>query len=441
MAARVARIPGPYQRRAAARARSRRGRGRRRCYSPGCVGFFKRLFSADYRAAVSAEAAGDLELAAERYALAGQIPAAVRVHMLRASRAETRADEIAALYDALHWAEYDTPCYTRAARALGRALLARARAEGIATPRDRERVREAAWLLSEAGDLDAAAQALESIGDEEGAAEAYRRGGQVEKMEEILARQQEEVDAERAVREAFSQYELAERGGQRDEARAALEACVQRASEKAEYRRLLDELESRLITGGHVSLRPRRGDRVAIASRDTIWIGRDPLSDLALRSGGVSRRHARLAREASTGGELTYALRDAGSRAGTTLDGLPVAGAVPLDGAGDIGLGDDTALSFEIDRGAADGAPILRLRVDRGLDAGSRLLAAPEDVAIPLDPLGLSAAITFRAGRPHLRATAGPAALHLNGEPIAQGEIQLLRGDVVTIGGEEVDVL
>jgi tetratricopeptide (TPR) repeat protein len=402
------------------------------------VGFFKRLFSADYRAAVSAEAAGDLELAAERYALAGQIPAAVRVHLARASRAETRADEIAALYDALHWAERDTPCYVKAARALGRALLARARAEGIATPRDAERVREAAWLLSEAGDFEAAADALQTIGDERAAAEAYRRGGLVEKMEELLAREEQEAEVDRALRESFAQYELSYRGGQRDAARAALEACVELAADKAEYRRLLDELESRLITGRQVTLKPRRGARVAISARDTVWIGRDPLSDLALRSAGVSRRHARVERRADDAGASTYTLRDAGSRAGTQLAGLPIAGAMPLHGSGEIRLG-DTTLAFEVaDAGSLRGA-LVALEVVAGLDAGARLLCVPEDAPIALADMGLDATLVLRDGRPLIRGH-GDAPITLNGERIAQGEAQLLRGDLVGIAGEEVEV-
>src|SRR5688572_33268759 len=94
----------------------------------GRVGFFRRLFSADFRAALAAEAAGDLEVAAERYAVAGHRDAAVRVHLARARRADNRNDEIAALRDALHWAPAEGDSRKQAARALGEALLARCRA-------------------------------------------------------------------------------------------------------------------------------------------------------------------------------------------------------------------------------------------------------------------------------------------------------------------------
>ena len=185
------------------------------------MGFFKRLFSADYRAAVAAEAAGDYELAAERYALAGHREAAVRVHLARASRAGSRGDEINALRDALHWADEATPERRRVVRALGQALLVKSQAEGVATERDRERVREAAAMLVEAGEHRAAGEAYESLGDDAAAAAAYRQGGMLDLMEQSLMRDEERSAREREVRQSFADYELHLRGGARD---AALEA-------------------------------------------------------------------------------------------------------------------------------------------------------------------------------------------------------------------------
>ena len=86
------------------------------------MSFLRRMFSADYRAAVAAEAAGNVDLAAERYALAGEHEGAVRMHLARAARASTRQLEIAALRDALRWAGDSPELRRQAAKALGRAL-------------------------------------------------------------------------------------------------------------------------------------------------------------------------------------------------------------------------------------------------------------------------------------------------------------------------------
>src|SRR6187401_2196427 len=94
------------------------------------VSFLRRMFSADYRAAVAAEAAGNVDLAAERYALAGEHEGAVRMHLARAARAGTRQAEIAALRDALRWAGDIAELEKRAAKALGRALWENIKAEG-----------------------------------------------------------------------------------------------------------------------------------------------------------------------------------------------------------------------------------------------------------------------------------------------------------------------
>src|SRR5437870_4399925 len=121
------------------------------------------MTSADYRAAVAAEAAGNVDLAAEKYALAGELDGAVRMHLARAARAPTRIAELAALRDAMRWAGEEPALKRRAAAALGRALWEATKAEGIATERDRNKVREAAELLVAGDDHATAGEALEAI--------------------------------------------------------------------------------------------------------------------------------------------------------------------------------------------------------------------------------------------------------------------------------------
>ena len=410
------------------------------------MSFWKRLFSADYRAAVSAEAAGQLEQAAEHYVLAGEPVEAARVHLARAERADTRNAEIDALRDALHWAGGQPLLRARIEKGLGRALLQRARDEGVATARDHQRVREAADLLMAGGDYATAGEALESIGDSQGAARAYTYGGLVERMEALLARDQAEQDRERSVRDAFADYEMHLRMGDRDAARADLEQCIAAAERTAEHRRLLDQLDSRLITGGRVVLHRRQAPALTCVALPRVELGRDPLCALPLRAVGVSRRHATLV-VAGAGETPRFLLHDLGSRNGTLLGGLPVHGTVPLTGAGCFDLGEHCQIEFEV-----RGAPAqLLLRVTRGLDQGQRLLVAGPDEPIALDGLdhgdspdgaaaGLPARLTFRRGRPFLSRAASARRLSLNGETVAHGEIQLIHGDALVIDGVEVEV-
>jgi hypothetical protein len=397
------------------------------------MGFFKRLFSADYRAAVAAEAGGDFELAAERYALAGHREAAVRVHLARASRAQTRADEIGALRDALHWAEEGSGERRRVVRSLGNALLIKSRAEGVATERDRERVREAALLLLEAGEHRAAGEAFESIGDEGAAAAAYRHGGLLDLMEQSLARDEERTARERQVRQSYADYELHMRGGARDAALEAIRRCAAAMDGNAEYRRLLDELESRLVAGGRVALHVRRGDRVTVAALGRVVIGRDPLCDVVLRSAGASRHHAEIEVSADEADGLRFALRDAGSRNGTRLGGLPIAGSVPLAGAGSFALADDCAIGFSAER------EILTLRIERGLDRGTIAVIGAAGRAISLAAVGLPFELRFERGRPIL-IHPRPGGLVLNGERLMAGDVQLLHRDRIELGAHDIEV-
>lgn len=446
------------------------------------MSLWKRFFSADYRAAVSAEAAGQLEQAAEHYVLAGEHLEAARVHLARAERAPSRALEIDALRDALHWAGHHQELGAYLRKSLGRALLARARAEGIATERDRLRVREAAELLVQGGDCLRAGEALESIGDMQGAAMAYGKGGLVERMEAVLARDDERSVRERSLREGFANYEMHMRIGDRSAARDDLRQCMEAADNQAEYRRLLDQLESHLITGGQVMLRPRQSalprhpdaplpgqsapppgaagphapaephgpagvTGVTVVGGDAIVLGRDPLCTLSLRAGGVSRQHAEIA-IGPPGASPRFHLRDLGSRNGTRLRGLPIRGTVALSGQGELSLGDDCRIEYQVhpampsDRPTHQAQPAsLLLRVVAGVDRGQVLLAGGSDQPLDLHAvLGLPVRITFRQGRPMLSRSADSVRLFLGGESMAQGEVQLIHGDELRIDGVEVDV-
>lgn len=411
------------------------------------MSFFRRLLSAEYRRAVAAEAAGHLETAAEHYGVAGDREGAVRVHLMRAARAAARPQEIAALREALHWAGDDAELRVRPAALLGGALLSALEAEGIATARDRDRVREAAALLLAGGEHLRAGEALAKIGDHLGAADAFSAGGHVELMEAELAKDDDGQRRIREEQEAFASYQTNLAIGRRDEARADLQRCIGHAAAGAEVRRLLDTLEAKLITGGRVELSVRGRQPIVVCAVKRVMLGRDGLCDLSLRSGGVSRQHAEIEVHAEP---LRYLLRDLGSRNGTSLGGLPVAGQLPLAGSGKFSLGDECAIDFDFVQPAAAGdggeaaeaaGRVLRLRILSGLDRGALLLAAPEHVTIDLlGPAELGVSLAFRNGRPFLSG-AGARELRFGGEPLVQGAVQLIRGDSLRIDGVDVSVV
>lgn len=393
------------------------------------MSFLRRVFSADYRAAVAAEAAGNVDLAAERYGLAGEHEGAVRMHLARAARARDRHAELGALRDAMRWAGDDPVLRRQAAAALGKALFESARAEGIATERDRTRIREAADLLVLGEDHSLAGEALETIGDHLAAATAYSSGGLVERMERALAKDDDAAGRAREEADAFADYQTAMRVGRRDDARNELVRAVAAASVAAEYRRLLDQLDTALLSAGKLELRRRNKPRLVACAAQKLVLGRDPLCDLTLRTGGVSRQHAEIAR----GPDRAFLLRDLDSRNGTSLHGMPLAGRLPLVGTGRFALGDECQLEYE------HAGEVLILRVPSGLDRGVALIAGDDGERLDLAPLGLGLDLVFRRGRPLLGRGACKE-VKFNDEPLGDVRVQLIRGDRVFADGDEIDV-
>lgn len=387
------------------------------------------MFSSDYRTAVAAEAAGNVDLAAERYGLAGEHASAVRMHLARAARAPNRVAELGALRDAMRWAGDDPDLRRQAAGALGRALWEATKAEGIATERDRQKVREAAELLVVGDDHALAGEALEAIGDHLAAANAYSAGGLVERMEAALAKDEDLHGRAHEEADAFADYQTAMRIGKRDDARTALVRSIAAAKTAGEYRRLLDQLDTALLTAGKVELRRRNKPLVVACAAQKIVLGRDQLCDLTLRAGGVSRQHAEIERVAGQ-----FVLRDLDSRNGTSVAGMPLAGRVPLADAGRFALGDDCPLDFELlDSGA------LILRAVGGLDRGMALIAGDEGMRLELAPLGLPLDLVFQRGKP-LLGRGSAKDVKFNDEPLGDVRVQLIRGDRVIADGDEIDV-
>jgi FHA domain len=395
------------------------------------VSFLRRMFSSDYRAALAAEAAGNVDLAAERYGLAGEHEGAVRMHLARAARAPNRHSEIAALRDAIRWAGEELELKRQAAAALGRALWEAGRAEGIATERDRMRVREAAELLVNGGEHGLAGEALEAIGDHLSAANAYSAGGLVERMEHALANDDALANRARDEKDAFAGYETAMRVGRRDDARSELVRAVATATHAGEYRRKLDHLDTALLTAGRAELRRRGKPLIVACAAPKLVLGRDQLCDLTLRAGGVSRQHAEVERDDHP--PRSFLLRDLDSRNGTSLAGLPLAGRVPLVGHGRFGLGDECSIDFEMEHDR------LVLRVANGMDRGVALIAGADGQKLELGGLGVGLEIIFQRGRPLLgRGTCKE--ITFNDEPLGDVHIQLIRGDRVVADGDEIDI-
>jgi len=404
------------------------------------VTFFKRMFSADFRRAVAAEAAGDYAEAARAYALAGERVKVAEMHLLRAERAPSPAAKLHELRAAIRWADHDDVEGHKARRRIARALFNWARAAAVVGDPERVVVRDAAQLFIDIGDHAAAGECYEFIGDEFAAAEAYQKGGDVERLENVLAREETRRKRDTRVHDAFEEYKLALAGGERDRALEAIRQCAEMPlpsaskelpelmRDRASYQHLREELEAKLIADGSVILRAGavgHGRERHYAGSFPLVMGRDASCQLALRDVGISRHHAHVVAH----DDGSFALADRDSKNGTTLGGVRIAGELPLAGEGDIGLGELCVIHF-VQRGDT-----LTLEVTRGLDRGLSVVAGRG----PLEVEGGVGEILFIDGRPRLSPLGGRL-LYLNGVHVSAG-IQLIHGDLVELGEQRLEVV
>jgi hypothetical protein len=396
------------------------------------VSFFRRLFSSALRDAEQAEAAGNMDLAAQRYAMAGNADGAVRMHMARAARAADRQSELAALRDAVRWAGDDKGLQATASAALGRALWAAAKAEGIATERDRVRVREAAELMIVGREWSRAGEALESIDDFAGAAQAYSAGGLVEKLERAIGLDDADSQRERAEKNAMASYQTNLAVGQRDQACADLRIAIDNSDHPLPHRRLLQDLEAKLITGGRVVLRASQRSSLVVCGCRRVVFGRDPLCEVVLAATSASRQHAeiRLLDESPD----QFELHDLESRNGTKLGGLPLLAPALVSDRGLIEFGDEG--SFEVQRQA----DWLGLRAVKGRDRGLAVALIAPETPIDLTPWNIDAQIVFRQGRPWLSPNHDTKDIIFCGQKLGQVAVQLIRGDSLEIANTRYEV-
>ncbi|MDF1562580.1 MAG: FHA domain-containing protein [Deltaproteobacteria bacterium] len=393
----------------------------------------KRLFSPSYRRGLAAEAAGELESAAEHFARAGMPALVLRVRLAHAARQEEPGRRLLLKAQALETAAGSglDPAELREPRLrLARELLEKGEAE------DR---RQALALLTAAEALEEAAELHLEDGDFEQARRLLERGRHFERLEAIDRAEAERRSRESRQSEAEAEARACARQGRRREAEErwlALERDEALDPEgRARARKAREALQAERLTG-RARLRAEDGRVVILVAGLPAVLGRGEESPLPLADPGVSRRHARLLRE----GEALW-LEDLGSRNGTLIDGVPLAGRLELGPEGRFELGDAVRIRWEV-------GPPATLELERGLAAGSRCLFLREGEAVSLTRLfpgtGGEAvedpAVRLRLERGRFLLEGGPA-LRLDHEPVeGPGAVELADGDELEWPGLRVKV-
>jgi hypothetical protein len=287
------------------------------------MGLFDRLLRR--RGALSdarrAELRGDLPGAAELWAEAGRLDEVARIMLLRGDAEPDPRQRLQHYTQAVATA----PARSRVAKQarVKRASLTIALAgDGTVSAATRKDLLEAAKDLEDLGEADRAAEAYALVRDTEGEARALVQAGQVERLETLLTAEQSKTSGERLRSQAHGEIETLTMTGRRREALAAAERLTQGAIVDPSARERIHGLRARRAAGlCRVIL---SGRPLNLILDDVLVVGRTEGS-LVVSSAALSRKHLEIVR---SGGVVV--VRDLGSRNGTLLRGMRIAGALPV---------------------------------------------------------------------------------------------------------------
>ncbi len=368
------------------------------------------------RAAERAEADGRVDEAIRLYLDAGERDEAVRV-LLRAADTARTLDARRALLVRAYGLVKDPKLRDEARRGVALCTLAELEETPPRTDEERRRLAEAARELEALGAFREAARGFDLLDDRDAVVRVLTLAGDVEGMEKLVGDRDDEERQGMRRHAAMDSFEGLWSSGDRVRALEELRGWLATNPDDHEARAAHDDRAARLVRGGVTDLLVD-GRRVTVVSRLPATLGRE--GDVALRGASVSRQHARV-----NWRDGAFVLEDAGSRAGTTLDGLPIGSALPLRDGAAVGLGADLSL-----RAAVTDATI-SLEVERGMDRGRALVVTRDAWATPMGPL------RFGEDGPTLTPDAG---VRLNGQRVAV-PVVLVRGDRVERGASTLRVL
>jgi hypothetical protein len=197
----------------------------------------------------------------------------------------------------------------------------------------------AAQDLESIGDSAKAAEAYALAGDSEGEARALAKAGDVDKLEDLLSSRQAQERADRRRQEAHGQIEMLMSGGRRREALQAAEAFAREQPEDSIVKERAQAITGRRVRGPVARLSVK-DTPIALVLGDEVVVGRTEGS-LTIASHAISRKHVAIAR---AGDEVH--VRDLGSRNGTQLRGMTLAGPVSIGAGLELSLGKEVPIKL-----------------------------------------------------------------------------------------------
>jgi len=310
--------------------------------------FLAKAFGSGRREALAearaAELRGELAQAAALFAEAGRLDESARVMVLRGDAEVDPSARLRHYTQAVATAPLDTVGAKHAARKRAATVLDIATDSRLPmTATLRQELAQAARELERLGDPERAAQAYAMAGDLEGEVRALARAGEVDRVDALLVAQQGRDREAQARRSASEEVEMLVASGRRREALA-----LSRTSTDDEVRRRGDSLANRRVGTGVVRV-VVQGREVLLALGNSLVIGRAPELEtaeprqgtIAIGAAALSRRHIAVERRGAE-----FVVRDLGSRNGTLLRGLALAGEAHVGDGVDLRLGREVPVTL-----------------------------------------------------------------------------------------------
>jgi hypothetical protein len=288
----------------------------------------RRRLAAQARAA---ELRGELAEAAALFAKAGRLDEACRIMVLRGDGELDPAVRLRHYVQAAATAPEGSAACDLAKRKRAALILALATEQNV-TPALKQDLLEAARELERLGEHGQAADAYGRAGDVEGEARNLARAGEIDKLDALLVAAQDRDRDVLARREAHQEIGSLAASGRRREA-----ATLARTSTDDAIRERGKGIESRRVSGDIVAV-VLRGQRLLLVLGQEVVVGRT--ATLSVASAAVSREHVAIARRGQD-----VVVRDLGSRNGTLLRGLALAGEANVADGIELRLGKEVPLA------------------------------------------------------------------------------------------------
>jgi hypothetical protein len=303
-------------------------------------------------AAARAELAGDLGKAIQLWARAGAVDEAARVMVLRGD-AEPDPKLRLQHYTQAAATATDGSAVQKTARAKKARLTVALAGGGAVSSALRQDLVLAGHELEEAGEFAEAADAYAMARDTEAEARALAKAGDVDRLEEVLGRDQAHARLGRKAHDTHAEIDALVATVQRRDALRLAE----RSPDDPLARSRATRLRGGRITGAVVRL-TLRGQRVALVLGEEVEIGRTE-GAIKVSSHALSRRHALVARR-----EGHVVVSDLGSRNGTQLRGQELAHPLRIEDVVTLTLGGEVPLSIGPSRDLP-GAVVLEIAGER----------------------------------------------------------------------------